>query len=675
MLPSPRFTATCPACRGSCSLRSAFLLGGKSRPRRCGLVRPALFVLLATLGGLAEAAADDGLLRDAVARPILEPNRSLEEVKAFCRARVVPMPDPQTLDEWEQYARQTRQAMLDNVVLRGEAAEWSRAPLQVEWLETIDGGPEYHIRKLRYEAVPGLWIPALLYEPRRLEGQVPVVLNVNGHDGTGKAAVYKQERCINLAKRGMLALNPEWLGMGQLRGDDFAHYRMNQLDLCGTSGLAPFYLCLSRGLDVLLQHPHADPRRVAVAGLSGGGWQSIVISSLDARVTLSNPVAGYSSFITRGEVMQDLGDSEQTPTDMAVHADYAQLTALRAPRPTLLTYNDRDNCCFAAGHALPPLLDAARPIYRLYGRPENLTAHINHVPGTHNFERDNREAFYRMLGDHFYPDQDFDWREIDCSSEIKTFDELQVPLPEENSGFNTLARRAMQSLPRPSAASNPERQRARLAEIVHCREYEVTDVHLARTQQLEGTQVHAWALRIGRDWTVPAVEVVPENVQGTIVLLADGGRSAAADRIASLAGSGHRVVAVDPYGFGESTVARRPELYSLLVAAAGERPLGVQSAQIRAVCRWLAVQQQTGPVTLVAVGRRTGLGALIAAALDNQSIATLQVDRPFRSLRQIIEENLQIPDGPELFCFGLLAEFDVPQMQSLAASVATASAP
>ena len=36
---------------------------------------------------------------------------------------------------------------------------------------------------------------------------MPVVINVNGHDGDGKAAPYKQMRCINLAKRGMLALN------------------------------------------------------------------------------------------------------------------------------------------------------------------------------------------------------------------------------------------------------------------------------------------------------------------------------------------------------------------------------------------------------------------------------------------------------------------------------------
>ncbi len=112
----------------------------------------------------------------------------------------------------------------------------------------------------------------------------------------------------------MLALNVEWFGMGQLRTAGFAHGRMNQLDLCGASGLAPFYLAMSRALDAGVSHEHADPKRVAVAGLSGGGWQTILISSLDERVTLANPVAGYGSFHTN-IAFDDMGDSEQAPTD------------------------------------------------------------------------------------------------------------------------------------------------------------------------------------------------------------------------------------------------------------------------------------------------------------------------------------------------------------------------
>ena len=119
----------------------------------------------------------------------------------------------------------------------------------------------------------------------------------------------------------MLAMSLGWIGTGQLRTESFSHRRMAQLDLCGTSGLAPFYLCMRRGLDVLLSHENADPARVAVTGLSGGGWQTIMLSSLDERVKMCNPVAGYSSLLTRIEHSKDMGDSEQVPNDLATLDD------------------------------------------------------------------------------------------------------------------------------------------------------------------------------------------------------------------------------------------------------------------------------------------------------------------------------------------------------------------
>ena len=82
-------------------------------------------------------------------------------------------------------------------------------------------------------------------------------------DSNGKAAAPEQVRCINQVKRGMLALNIEWLGMGQLSHANYNHSRMNQLDLCGTSGLAPFYLALQRALDL----PFAQKRWCAAAGI------------------------------------------------------------------------------------------------------------------------------------------------------------------------------------------------------------------------------------------------------------------------------------------------------------------------------------------------------------------------------------------------------------------------
>jgi dienelactone hydrolase len=610
-------------------------------------------------------------LKSLLGHPILDSKRPQEEVAAYCEARVPAMPKVETAAAWEAEAQRLRQAVLDRVVFRGEAARWRDALTKVQWLDTIPGGPGYRIKKLRYEALPGLWIPALLYEPEKLEGRVPVVLNVNGHDGVGKAAAYKQIRCINQAKRGLLALNVEWLGMGQLAGPDMLHYRMNQLDLCGTSGLAPFYLAMKRGIDVLLSLEHADPTRVAVAGMSGGGWQTIFISSLDTRVTLANPVAGYSSFRTRARYVSDLGDSEQTPSDLATVVDYIHLTAMRAPRPTLLTFNSKDNCCFASGHALPPLLEGAGPVFQLLGRPDVLRSHINDDPGTHNFEQDNREAFYRMLGDSFYKGQPFDAKEIPCPNELKTKEELAVELPAKNETFHSLALTLAANLPRQTERPTEQAaatawqagSRARLQSLTRVTDYPVVAESLG-TEKKGEIQATYWKLKMDNAWTVPAVELARGNATKTVLLVADAGRADVAADVQRLLDEGLRVVAIDPFFFGESKIAERDFLYALLVAAVGDRPLGLQASQVAATARWLA-SRPSGPVKLLALGPRSSLYALVAAGIENQAVGEVELHGSLGSLKEVIEQNWSVDLMPEMFCFGLLEAFDVKHLAAL----------
>ncbi|MEN9576255.1 MAG: hypothetical protein RL514_4110 [Verrucomicrobiota bacterium] len=635
------------------------------------------FAALAFVASLLAAPAQTNILAPLLARDIIGPNLALAEVQAYTENRVPLMPALTSAAAWEKEAARLRREVLDDIVFRGEAKQWRSAPTKVEWLDTIPGGPGYAIRKVRYEALPGLWIPALLYLPEKLTGKVPVHLAVNGHDtALGKAATYKQIRCINLAKRGVISLNPEWLGMGQLRAPGFAHYAMNQLDLCGTSGIAPFYLALSRALDLLLALPEADQQRVAVSGLSGGGWQTIFISSLDPRVTLANPVAGYSSFRTRARNFADLGDSEQTPSDLATVADYTHLTAMLAPRGALLTYNAKDQCCFATGHALQPLLDAAQPVFKLFKADAKLRWHNNHVPGTHNFEQENREVFYRMLGDTFFPgDAKFDAKEIPAETEVKKAEELNVPLPADNLDFNQLAIRLAKDLPRGgsltplSPAALPrwqQSQRALLGGVVHAKHYTVSAEH-AGTTTTNNLTVTSWRLRMGDAWTVPAVELTRGVPLETVLLVGDAGRKALVADVDKLLGEGKRVVAVDPFYFGESRIAQKDFLFALLVAVVGDRPLGLQASQVTATARWLATERKLGPVKLVSVGPRASVFATVAAALEEKSIGGLELRQPLGSLREVIEQNAGVERQPELFCFGLLEQFDVLQLRTLVA--------
>lgn len=619
--------------------------------------------------------ATESPLAQLLGREIIGPKLSLDEVQTYLETRIPVMPKVKNAADWEKQADSLRRAVLDRVVFRGEAVGWRDSKTKIEWLETIEGGPGYQIRKLRYEALPGMWIPALLYEPSKLAGKVPAILNVNGHDPNGKAAPYKQIRCINLAKRGMLALNVEWFGMGQLGGQMSEHYRMNQLDLCGTSGIAPFYLAMARGIDVLLSLENADANRVAVTGLSGGGWQTIFISALDPRVKLCNPVAGYSSFLTRVRHLSDLGDSEQTPSDLATVADYSHLTAMLAPRPALLTFNAKDDCCFASDHALPPLLEAAAPIYKMFGKENNLRSHINYDPGTHNYEKDNREQFYQMVGDHFYSGQsDYRREEIPSQNELKSKEQLQVDLPSRGKDFHSLALGLAKSLPRDAdlpldlnaAKRWQQSRRHMLHELVHTRNYNVQAERIG-SEENKGVSATFWRLRLAGIWTVPVVELVRGQPTKTVVVVADNGRTNAVDQISRTLQMDSRVLAVDPFYFGESKIKSRDFLFALLVAAIGDRPLGIQASQLIAIARWSQSEFQSGPATIVAIGPRSSVFTLVAAALEENAIGSVELHGALGSLKQVIEQNWSVNEKPELFCFGLLEKFDVKQLVALAA--------
>ncbi|HVJ83238.1 MAG TPA: hypothetical protein VNC50_19385, partial [Planctomycetia bacterium] len=100
-------------------------------------------------------------------------------------------------------------------------------------------------------------------------------------------------------------------------------------------------------------------------------------------------------------------------------------------------------------------------------------------------------------------------------------------------------------------------------------------------------------------------------------------------------------------------------------AAVGERPLGVQSGWIVAAGRWAAREFKT-PIELRSDGPRTGLMALVAAALEPKLFAAVETPGAMKSLKEVIEKNRNYDEAPEWFCFGLLPACDIPQLRALA---------
>ena len=613
--------------------------------------------------------------------PVLRAGQTLADVRAYLLNRAPRFIAPSDLGEWVMQAEVLRQRLLDEVVLRGVPARWLAGQPDVIWGDTI-AGQGYVIRKLRYQAVPGLWAGALLYEPDKLSGKVPAVLNPNGHVGDpGMTIDYKQVRCINLAKRGILALNLEWIGMGQLRSAGYGHNELAYLDLCGRAGLAVFYLLLERGLDVLCSHKSADPDRIAVTGLSGGGWQTILISALDPRVKLAAPNAGYIGLERRIWAKRDIGDREQNAADLVSVADYVHLTALLAPRRALLIYNAEDDCCFKAQPARLSVFEPVVPIYELYGVPDRFVFHVNHDPGTHNYLKDNRQAFYRFLNEHFLSQSERNDDEIPVDEEIRTQEELAIEYPADNADFHTLAAEAMKSLPTrqvptgDAAATDWWRCRTRemLGEVVRPEPVAAEDpVELDRSTTAEvapGAAGFACPLRIAGQWTLPMVEYTPKGQEPAVnhLILADGGLPDARDLVNEVVSRQHQAIVADLLFTGECVPAgSKPWQYAQMISTVGGRSLGIQVSQLGALIDRIHRRRPGMPLRVITKGRVPGLAALVWTALNPGRIDHLQLRHMDVSLKDLLAKKVSYSQAPSMFCFGLLELVDVPELIELA---------
>src|SRR5215469_12336462 len=371
-------------------------------PLRCTAQAAALLFLLITPTEFMKAQAT----RDVVA-PLLEKEVQQKAVTAYQLQRYlmknIPKPMvPATAEKWNMEARKLRKHILQDIVFHGWPQGWINSAPRFEQTELIETSHGYRLRKYRYEIVPGFASTAILYEPEQLNGRVPAILNLTGHESVGNLTEYEQKRCINFAKQGILALSLGWPGLGELGQKENDHDFAGHLDLVGSNSLGFFYLIIRRGLDFLAGLSNTDNTRIGVTGLSGGGWQTVMISSLDERVNAMVEVAGIGSLESNLTRPTDSSDIEEDGTDLMMRFDYPFLVAMRAPRPTLLIHNEQDDCCFLAPLVKPYVYDQTLPFFKLYKQESALRWYENIDPGTHNYQLDNREKAYAFFAEYFH---------------------------------------------------------------------------------------------------------------------------------------------------------------------------------------------------------------------------------------------------------------------------------
>ena len=614
-----------------------------------------------------------GQLTPVLSEEIQSPSISVFQMKQYLLKKAAKPPAPTSAEQWTAESKRLRERLLKDVVFHGWPQEWVNAPPRFEETGTLAGNG-YRMRKLRYEIVPGFYGAAILYEPESLQGKVPAIVNVNGHVGPpGKAVEYKQKRCIHFARQGMLALNLEWFQFGELADEGNNHWFGAHLDLVGTHHLGLFYLAMRKGLDYVYEHANVDRNRIGVTGLSGGGWQTIILSSLDERVKAAVPVAGYSALAPKLEVRRygDLGDLEQSATDLIDGQDYTHLTALMAPRPTLIAHNNMDDCCFRAGIVKPLNFDAIRPIFKLYGKEDLLTWHENDDPGDHNYQLDNRMQAYSFFAKRF--NVPMIQKEID---DLRSYEELVVGLPQDNLtilGFAKKLARTINRPPIPTDASARQSwssaERNRLKTLLRYKPATLQRPWVIATTKVKGLETKSYLFEMTDGLSANAVWVraigEPDNAPVTIILN-DKGKSAAGAEISERVNRGEQVLALDLLFIGDAWKDASGYSYAQIVHGTGDRALSLIAAQLIEVTQWLKSRATVRDVRLECTGVRSQTAGLIAAALNPALFSDVAVQQGASSLSYLLEKPVTYREAPELFCLDLYKYFDFDRLTALA---------
>jgi hypothetical protein len=314
---------------------------------------------------------------------------------------------PATREAWEARAKEIRERILFSCGL------WplpKKTPLRPTVTSTVELS-DITIENVALETFPGFWLCGSLYKPKGA-GPFPAIANMHGHwadgrlqreadvpkappapgpRGAGKADLVAL--AASLARQGFVVFAYDMLGYNDT--DQFVHRKLGaSLDqwLWGVSELGVQTWNSIRVLDYLQSLPFVDKKKLGATGASGGGSQTFLLAAIDDRVQVSVPVNMVSAY------MQGGCNCENAP-GLRVGTDNVEVASVFAPKPQLFV------SCTGDWTSKVPVEEgpAARKVYELYGKPENLQwVQFNYG---HNYNVESREAMYAFFKKHLHGEE------------------------------------------------------------------------------------------------------------------------------------------------------------------------------------------------------------------------------------------------------------------------------
>jgi dienelactone hydrolase len=370
---------------------------------------------------------------------------------------------------WRRNVGQRRQQFMEMMGLDQLPPHDQRPPLNVKVTGVVER-PKYRIEKLYYESVPKLYVTANLYVPNGLTSAAPTVLYVCGHSDKQKTHYGSHAR--RFAELGFVCLLIETLEGEEGRGYHHGEYQQGWFHW-QSRGYTPAGIEMlngMRGIDLLVQRPEVDPKRIGVTGVSGGGCYSWWVAAGDERVRISAPVCGTS---TIGSYLHDHTLDSNCDCMWWVNTaewDLVDVAALIAPRPLLIADSDHD-VHFALG-GIKEMQRQVKQLYTVLGAPQNVSFIV--APGAHSYHPLSRTTVFswfvkQLQGKSIPPSEmaDVDDRPEDQESEETL--RVYVNGPPEGNRVKTIQDNFIKLAEAPQMANADELGKARAAAIAGLR--------------------------------------------------------------------------------------------------------------------------------------------------------------------------------------------------------------
>ena len=279
-----------------------------------------------------------------------------------------------------------------------------QTPLDVRTLEETKIG-ELTRRKIAYFTEPGYRLMAYLFVPPLKEGEkVPAILclhqtiKIGKEEPAGMGGNPNLHYALHLAQRGYVTLAPDYPSFGERDYDFDAKYGY-------TSGTMKAIWDNMRGVDLLQSLPQVNADKIGCIGHSLGGHNTMFTAAFDSRIRVMVSNCGFTRFHkyyegklkgwTSARYMPKIDSVYGNDPDQ-VPFDFTEIVAAFAPRPFLASSPVRDSNFEVSG--VRDVIAAARPIYALYGKADNLQA--NYPESEHDFPADARDVAYRFFDEH-----------------------------------------------------------------------------------------------------------------------------------------------------------------------------------------------------------------------------------------------------------------------------------